>query len=564
MQEKVQKKAQKSSEALSWLNDNTKHIYIRLGFLTFLAMSMSIISVRLAWMTKIALDAATKVTNDNLYFRIIEIFALIILQVSIQIIYSKVNVKLTARYSMSLKESLFNHLMKKNWQKVSAYHSGELLNRINSDIGVITSGVVSIIPNAIALSARVILSFGSLFNLDRNLALVYLIASPFIFISTRLYGKKMKTLHKKCQETDGATKSFMQECLQNLLVIKAYKNQDKITAASGKFQMANFFYTIRRNNTSILMNIVFFMALTAGYYATMSYCAVKISVGLMTYGTMAVILQLISSVQVPFKDLSGLIPQYYGVIASSERVMELENISDEQNDLISDTSWKAIEIENIAFAYDNEQIFKNAGLTFEKGDFLAICGISGIGKSTLMKLIMGILKPDGGKITILPECADTKASEPVEKPTIEKSCEKSLFSYVPQGNMILSGTIKENIAFYSDIDNEKIEKAAKAAELYEFIETLPNKFETNLGEKGLGLSEGQVQRLAIARAVYYDAPIILLDEATSALDEDTEYKVLKNIKELRNKSCIIISHKNAALTVCNKKIAIRGMKIEKM
>ena len=541
----------KSSQALGWIHRNTKHIYAKMTVLTILSMVMSSISVGLAWLSMATIDAATAEikVDGNLQQRIIEVFILIAFQVLVQVTYSKISVKTVAKYAITLKETIFNHLLKKNWQRVSEYHSGELLNRINSDISIITSGVSTIVPNAFSLSLRIILSFISLFMFDRTLACIYLIASPFIFILTRFYGKSMKKLHKRCQETDGKTRSFMQECLQNLLVIKAYRNQDKITGASNKLQMNNLYYTVKRNNISILMNIVFFMVLTAGYYATLSYCSIKISNNLMTYGTMTAILQLISSVQIPFKDLSGLIPQYYGVIASTERVFELESMPDEQNELISNVDWQSIEIENIAFAYDEEHIFKNASLTFNKGDFLAICGISGIGKSTLMKLMMGILKPNGGKITI------TKDSEP------EVNDDKSLFSYVPQGNMILSGTIKENIAFYSKLDSEKIKKSAKVAELYDFIETLPDKFETNLGEKGLGLSEGQIQRLAIARAVYYDAPIILLDEATSALDEETEYKVLKNIKELKDKSCIIISHKNAALTICGKKIAIKDMQI---
>ena len=544
----------KNSMALNWINKNTKHIYIKMILLTVLAMIMSVISVGLAWMSKIAIDAAVqRVPAVELYYKIAGIFILIVLQVIVQIAYSKINVKTTIKYSITLKENLFNRLLKKKWQKVSEYHSGELLNRINSDISIITSGVTTIIPNVFSLSLRIILSFASLFVLDKWLAVVYLAVSPFIFVLTRIYGRGMKALHKKCQETDGKTKSFMQECLQNLLVIKAYRNQDKVTKASNKLQLDNLYYNVKRNNISILMNIVFFMALTAGYYATLSYCAIQISAAVMTYGTMMAILQLISSVQVPFKDLSALVPQYYGVIASVERICELENMPDEQNDLIFEVNWQSIELDNIAFAYDGEHIFKNANLKFDKGDFLAICGISGIGKSTLMKLMMGILKPDGGKITILSENnADSQDNG------------KSLFSYVPQGNMILSGTIKENIAFYSEQDDEKIKKAAKAAELYDFIETLPDKFETTLGEKGLGLSEGQIQRLAIARAVYYNAPIILLDEATSALDEATEYKLLENIKELKNKSCIIISHKNAALSICNKKIAIEAMKITEM
>ncbi|MBQ7792102.1 MAG: ABC transporter ATP-binding protein, partial [Clostridia bacterium] len=305
-----------------------------------------------------------------------------------------------------------------------------------------------------------------------------------------------------------------------------------------EFQLFHFKFTLKRNHISILMNILFYLALTASYYIALGYCAWKLSLGLMTFGTLMAILQLLNQVQTPFKDLSAVIPQYFSTIASAERLEELEKIpADERKQLILAED-PLVQIQSMSFSYGDEAIFTQTDFTMNSGEFIAISGISGIGKSTLMKLIMGILKPDAGEIQCHGEVA-----------------------YVPQGNMILSGTIRENIAFYRSVDEEKIIHAARVAEIYDFIETLPQGFGTVLGEKGLGLSEGQVQRLAIARAVYLDAPLFLLDECTSALDEATEAKVLTNLKQIPGKSCIIISHKQAAFDIANRSIAVENRKI---
>lgn len=544
-----------------WLHKNAKPIYFNLGILTVFGMLLSYIGVQFALTSRDLIDVAIKQANGNLFGKISEIIILIASQLIIQSSYAILNVRVTGKLSISLKEKLFNSIMKKDYQKISDYHSGELLNRINSDIGVITSGIMTIIPNVFSLSFRIILSFLALFVLDRPFALFCLIVGPFIMLTARLYSRKMKSLHKKSQETDGKTKSFMQECLQNLLVIKAYKKEDAITGFSRILQLANFKVNLKRNNITVIMNIAFYLVLTAGYYLSLSYCAYKISIGLMTFGTLTAILQLIGQVQAPFKDLSSVVPQYYAMIASVERILEIENLFPVGANSVRPQNYhpvgansvrlsnqppvgansvrpQCIQIKNLSFSYKDETIFKNADFTMQQGEFIAISGISGIGKSTLLKLIMGILKPEQGEISV-----------------------NNSFAYVPQGNMILSGTIKENIAFYNDIEEEKIIESSKIAEIFDFIETLPNKFDTILGEKGLGLSEGQIQRIAIARAIYYDAPLLLLDEATSALDEETEKAVLLNIKNLKNKSCIVISHKKSAFEICDRQISIINNKI---
>lgn len=279
----------------------------------------------------------------------------------------------------------------------------------------------------------------------------------------------------------------------------------------------------------------------------------------MTYGTVTAIIQLVNQVQSPFVSLSGIMPKYYTTIASAERIMELDDLPNEKEinkkeiDVL-DTykNLNSVEFENISFKYDRDIILDNTSLSIKKGDFVAIMGISGIGKSTLLKLLLGVFNLNFGKIYL-----DTNNGKiPIDKNT------RRLFSYVPQGNMLISGTIKDNITFINpDASDAEIEEAIRISCAKQFIDELPLGLETVIGEKGLGLSEGQVQRLAIARSLLADSPILLLDEATSALDEKTEKEFLTNLKALDNVTCIIVSHKKAALDICNKTIQIKNGKI---
>jgi len=286
--------------------------------------------------------------------------------------------------------------------------------------------------------------------------------------------------------------------------------------------------------------------------------AFQIIYGNITFGTLTAFLQIIEQIKAPMKNISGIIPQYYLMIASAERIIEIENLPNEEFKPISldikgiYDSMVEIKVNNINFSYDNNVIFKNASISFEKGKITAISGSSGIGKSTLMKLLLGIWETDNGSIFI-----KTKG----ENINIDINTRK-LFAYVPQGNMLLSGTIKENISFCCpDANDSEIEYAAKIADIFDFINKLPQKMNTIIGERGIGLSEGQIQRIAIARAILSRAPILLMDEATSALDLETESNILKNIKTIDNKTCIFISHKSTTLLNCDKIIKIENGKI---
>ena len=273
----------------------------------------------------------------------------------------------------------------------------------------------------------------------------------------------------------------------------------------------------------------------------------------MTYGDVIAITQLVNQIQSPFRNMSGLVPQFFGVIASIERLQELEAISDEEKtgNVVDVSSYNQIEeivFDNVRFSYSDDSFVSGINMRIKKGEFAVVAGESGAGKSTALKLLLGILKPDEGKIYLTLKDGQKKELG---------SNSRKLFSYVPQGNLILSGTIRENVTFANgDVSEEKIVEALKISCIWDFINTLDNGLDTVIGEKGLGLSEGQAQRISIARAILGDAPILLLDESTSALDSKTEEDLLKSIKSLTDKTVIIVSHKQAAFDFCDKVVYV--------
>ena len=527
--------------------------------LTLCAGVVSYVSVQFALCSKNLLDSAQLAAKRHLFgSNLMSLAFLVVCQLVLDIIYTMVALKTEGVIKNRLQSSVFGSLLGKKWQSVTTFHSGEILNRLSGDVGIVASNIVSVVPTVVALAARVVLSFRALYTLDSDFALIFLVVGPFVMLVARLYSRRIKPLSKKCLESQGTVHSFILETLRNLQVVKSFGVSRQMTDRAQNLQNKNLSYVMKRGLLSIFANILFYISLTIGYYFAVAWCAWKIANGIMTIGTFAAVIQLVGQVQTPFKDLAGVIPRAYNMSASAERIIELESLPDEEmryadvNTAEIYEDLENISINSLVFSYNEDKIFDNADAIIPKGSLVAISGISGIGKSTLIKLIMGIITPHGGEISI-----NTKGKSYVADASL-----RGLFAYVPQGNMILSGTIRENIAFMKQgVTDEQIIDAAKKACIWDVILSLSDGLDTVLGEGGAGLSEGQVQRLAVARALCSGAPILLLDEATSALDESTEEQMLTNIMADNEKTCIIISHKDCAFKKCNVYLGIENGKI---
>lgn len=544
------------NKAWKWIIENGKRSFPVIALLTGLSIVMSLIQVRFATASKDVIDVATKTTEGVFSSVFFVLIALLLIRLVLQIIGNYLNVHASSKFEIALKRHIFNTLIGKDYLSVSKIHSGELLNRINSDVSVIVSGIISILPSAALFLTSIIGAFFVLYKIDATLAVIILCIGPVVAVGARIYSSKYKVMHKKCQEYDGKTKSFMLEILQNLLVVKSFGSEKIVLDKSEDLQQKSYKLRIKRVTVSLIANIGVFLIFNAGYYFALGYGAYRLSVGALSYGDVMAILALVNQIQAPFKSISGLLPQAFAVTASVERIMELEDLKDEPE---ADTQLGAeiyndieeIVYDNVAFSYSQDSAVSGINMRIKKGECVVVAGESGAGKSTAIKLLLGIMKADSGEIYLKGNFGKIL----VGKDT------RPLFAYVPQGNLILSGTIRENITFgHIGVKEEDIINACKIAQIWEFIETLDNGLDTELGEKGLGMSEGQAQRISIARALLHNAPILLLDESTSALDSDTERKLLTAIRKLTDKTCIIVSHKQAAFDICDNVIYIEKTK----
>ena len=547
-------KKESNKKTLKWIYARTKRFLPAIAATSLISALIAVSFVFLALITKRVLDIATKDTSGSIAAAGIALFAVIAIQVALSACQSFLNAYASGKLTVSFRNYLFSLICRKKYSDISRYHSGDILNRLTSDVDIVVSSSVSIIPSAVSTVTKIIAGIGAMVFMNPIIAAAILVLGITVPAIGRFINKKYKYMHKECQRTEGKTRSFMQECFENIVVIKTFASEKPFTKRLNKFMDDNFRLKIKRTGISVLAALCLYTFFTAGYYAVLLWGAGGLAAGTVTYGTLTAFLQLISQLKAPLQNVSGILPQYYSALASAERLIELEKTADEKSTISNDEtdklrkSFKSLEINNLSFGYGKEKVIENCGFKIEKDKITAVTGESGSGKSTLFKLILGLYSPTSGSITLNGEI-------PVDASL------RGLFAYVPQGNMVLSGTIRDNITLCNpDVSEESLINAAKAAEIYNYIASLPEGFETVLSERGAGLSEGQIQRISIARPLLTDAPVLLLDEATSALDGITETKVLENIKAMTGKTVIFITHRNTSLKACDSIIHVENKK----
>lgn len=545
-------KKENNKATLKWIYARTKRFLPAVAVTSLISAFTAVSYVLLALITKRVLDIATKDAAGSLAAAGTALFAVIAVQVILSACQSLLNAYVNGKLTLSLRSYLFTLICRKRYSQISRYHSGDILNRLTSDVDVVVSSSVSIIPSVVSTVAKITAGIGAMIFMNPIIAAVILVLGITVPAIGRAINKKYKYMHKECQRTEGKTRSFMQECFENIVVIKSFASEKPFVKRLTVFMEDNFRLKIKRTGISVLASICLYTFFTAGYYAVLLWGAGGLAAGTLTYGTLMLFLQLISQLRAPLQNVSGILPQYYSALASAERLIELEKPEDEKPPLEKESAdrlkdnFESLEINGLCFGYGRETVIENCSFKIEKNKITAVTGESGSGKSTLFKLILGLYSPTAGSITV-------NGKIPVDASV------RGLFAYVPQGNMVLSGTVRDNITLCNpDVDEERLINAAKAAEIYDYISSLPDGFDTVLSERGAGLSEGQIQRISIARALLTEAPVLLLDEATSALDETTETRVLENIKAMSAKTVVFITHRNTSLKVCDRIIRVEN------
>lgn len=452
------------------------------------------------------------------------------------------------------KRQLLHRLLRGDYSTVSAYHSGELLNRLNSDVTKVNDGILTIVPSGAAMVTRLVAAVTVLGTLDGRFTLAVALLGGAVICATGLLRRRLKELSKQVSHHDGLVSGFLQETMEKLLMVQAMDVSREVEKRTDRLLDERYRLQRRRKNVNLLVNTCTSLMYYGAGFLALCWCARRLLLGQMSFGSLTAMIQLVNQIQAPFMNLSGIFPKYIAMTASAERLMELEQIPGEAEPVREDPRelyrrMTALRAEDLSFSYGRDTVFANAAFSLPKGEFAVITGPSGIGKSTLLKLLLGIFTPETGKLLL--QCGETTI--PLDRST------RRLFAYVPQGNLLFSGTLRENLTIVNpDASDEELRRAVWVSAMDEFLDQLPQGLETVMGENGAGLSEGQAQRLAIARAVLGGAPILLLDECTSALDEQTEKTVLERLRSLPDRTCIAVTHRPAAMELCSWHLEVAG------
>ena len=464
--------------------------------------------------------------------------------------------RLNAAMDRDMKKKMLRNLLQGEYAKVSQYHTGDLLSLMNHDVQIMLNSILTLLPSIATMITKLVAALWVLISLEPSLAYVVVLGGILVVVVTSIVRRNLKSLSKKASRAQGKVSGFIQETLEKLLMVQAMDISDVMEERAGDLLDKRYEIHRKRKNVSVISHTCISVLAYGSAFGALVFCSTNILRGTMTYGTLTAISQLIAQVRGPFTNMSGIMPQYAALSAAAERLMELDNICDttpverkDRDKLYEDMT--AIEGRDLTFAYDRDYVFDHADFSLPKGSFGVIVGHSGIGKSTLLKLLLGIFPPESGTLQVTGKAGDT----PVDRTT------RRLFAYVPQGNLLLSGTLRDNLMVTKrDATQEEIDRAIYVSAMDAYLPTLPQGLDTVVGENALGLSEGQAQRLSIARAILSDAPILLLDEATSALDDATEKTVLERIRELPGKTCIAVTHRSAATEVADWSLEMRDGK----
>ncbi len=510
-------------------------------------VASAVFSVWFALGSKAVIDAAQHKQSQEFLYACLRQGTLILAILVDNVLIHSLRDHLSAVIDRDLKKRFLHGLLRGEFAQVSKYHTGDLLSHMNHDVQVLISSILSILPSVASMITRLITAISVLIAIEPKLTYVIVAGGIVVIIVTGIVRKSLRGLNKKVSKAQGKVSGFIQETLEKLLMVQAMDITPVMEERADKLLKERYELHRRRKNIAIISNTCINILAYGSSFGGLVFCASGILNGTMTFGTLTAVTQLITQIRGPFTNMSGIAPQYAALCASAERLMELDAVCNTEDMERKDpqevySKMTGIRAKELTFAYDRDYVFNHADFHLPKGSFGVIVGHSGIGKSTLLKLLLGIFPAQSGSL-----CLEAEDGEfPVNSTT------RGLFAYVPQGNLLLSGTLRENLLVTKqDATEEEINRAIYISAMDDYLPSLPQGLDTVVGENALGLSEGQAQRLSIARAILSDAPILLLDEATSALDDPTEKLVLSRISQLPDKTCIAVTHREAATQIAD-------------
>lgn len=517
--------------------------------ITILNSVYSLSGIILALVTKSFIDKA--MSGD--YQQAIQYGALFATILLLQLAWSSYLSYATVRLAESMRNGiqikLLSDIYSKNWLDLSQYKTGDLLLRLYSDVGSVVTALTATLPQIFALIIQFMVAFVLVFFYSPWLAVLTFLVTPVTILVGLIIGQKLKVVQKKIQEADALKNAIMNESLQNIIIMKSFNFLSKNLQKVERLQAAHFNLVKKKNMIAIKSNIMLSLGYEIGFFAAIVFGTYGLAFQGISVGTFTAFIQLVGQIQGPIQGLSTGIPQYITSLSSVERIQELEMLEDDLTvddvDALVEFTPKSIILKDVSFGYtDDKPVLTSLDMILNRGEKVAIVGPSGEGKTTLILMLLALIKPDQGQLLIEADSGEHYAMGVNTR---------RFFSYVPQVNTLFSGSIYDNFLLNKEVSDEELERALVASCCKDFIEALPMGLATLMGERGIGLSQGQAQRITIARALLHNTPFLIFDEATSALDLETERKLIENLKIYYPKCTLIaVTHRESLFDICDR------------
>lgn len=509
------------------------------------------VSLMQVWAVKHAIDVASHAVQGNIFSAVAVMGCLIICNFALGISAVWIKNILGIRAQNRMQQQMLDRLLRSEWHGKERFHSGDVLNRLEFDVTTVVSFLTETLPSALSVAMLFTGSFVYLYFLDRTLAVVIIAVVPVFLLLSKVYVRQMRSLTKRVRDYDSKVQSALQETIQHRMLIKTLESVSVMVDRLENTQCELRHRVVRRTKFRIFSNLILNTGFSLTYLLAFLWAALRMMSHTLTFGGMTAYLQLVGKIQGPARDLTRLIPAFVGVFTSAERLMELEETPLEKSGTPRHIPAPAgIRIDNVSYKYDTNEgnVIDNLSFDFPPGTCTAVVGETGAGKTTLVRMLLALLRPQKGQIVIYG--SNGQVCEEVSP------LHRCNFVYVPQGNTLLSGTIRDNLRLGNMAATDEQMRAALEASCADFVFSLPDGLDTVCSEQGGGLSEGQAQRIAIARGLLRNRSIMLFDEATSALDPETERKLLENILTDKTKTIIFITHRPAVTEYCDQVLRI--------
>ena len=539
---------------IRWLWQSSSDNRLQAVLNTVIGLLQVVVSLASVWAVQRAVDIASHNREGDVISAVLVMAFLVacgcVLNISSVLVRKILGIKAQNR----MKRRMLGRILHSEWQGRDSMHSGDVLNRLEQDVNNVVNFVAETLPNAVSVVMLFFGAFVYLFTMDHSLALIIVVMFPIFLVLSKIYMGKMRRLTREVRESDSLVQSILQESVQNRILVKTLESEDEIVDRLSDQHTVLREKVVRKTRFSVISNLIVNVGFAFGYLVAFGWSAIRMSVGTLSYGGMTAFLQLVNKIQNPARNLSKLVPQFVSVFTAAERLMLFEDIPlEEQGESVELEGPCGVMINNVSFAYadtPDSQIIDRLSFDFKPGTCTAIVGETGAGKTTLLRMILALIRPDSGYVYIYNK---------VEK-VIVSPLTRCNITYVPQGNTMLSGSIRDNLLLGNvDATEEQMYEALDEA-CAEFVRELPEGLDTEMTEKGGGLSEGQAQRICIARALLRNSPLMILDEATSALDPETEKRLLGNIFEENNRTVIFITHRPVVLKYCDASLNLERLR----